>query len=422
MFESVAPVTTVPRTTSPASSLDALGDEIARLAERLSAGAARFLEMLAEFDLRRGWAADGMRSCAQWLSWRCEFAPITAREHVRVARALRDLPKVSSAFARGDLSYSKVRALTRLASSVPDDVLAEWGRCGTAAQLEEVVRNVRLAEADGDPRLQHARRSIRPRFDDDGSLELRARLAPEQGAVWMRAMQKAERLLTDERSVDVPAETLPVEGRENVPAETPSPDDDLMLDDLALPWERRRADAFTLVAESFLRGGLGREEAQPLLIVHVDPEALAGGIGGMSYLQDGPGLPLETLRRLACDAGIVRITEGPSGETVSVGRRTRVVPRRQRRLVRARDRTCRFPGCCARRADVHHIIHWADGGLTALSNLILLCRTHHRLIHERRFSLTLEANGDARFFRPDGRPIVTARDRQRDRQVVPLGA
>ena len=116
----------------------------------------------------------------------------------------------------------------------------------------------------------------------------------------------------------------------------------------------------------------------------------------------------ETARRLACDAATVTMQHGPGREILDVGRRTRTISLALRRALAARDRQCRFPGCQNRRCDAHHMWHWADGGATALDNLVLLCRRHHRAVHEEGFSVTLDARGNVQFARPDGRPLLVA--------------
>ncbi len=116
----------------------------------------------------------------------------------------------------------------------------------------------------------------------------------------------------------------------------------------------------------------------------------------------------ETARRLACDAATVAMQHGPAGEILDVGRRTRTISPALRRALAARDRTCRFPGCQNRRCDAHHVQHWADGGATRLENLVLLCRRHHRVVHEEGFRITLDAAGEVKFLRPDGRPFPAA--------------
>jgi hypothetical protein len=175
--------------------------------------------------------------------------------------------------------------------------------------------------------------------------------------------------------------------------------------------EQKRADALGLVAESALAGGLdpGTRGDRYQVVVHVDAEALpAGSERGESALEDGQHVSAETSRRLACDAAKVVMTHGKDGSVLDVGRRTRTVPPALRRALAHRDRGCRFPGCGLKLCDAHHVEHWADGGATKLDNLVQLCRRHHRAVHEEGFSVELLEGGEARFRRPDGRPIEEA--------------
>jgi hypothetical protein len=137
------------------------------------------------------------------------------------------------------------------------------------------------------------------------------------------------------------------------------------------------------------------------VVVHADAGALAGDSGGCE-LDDGPALAPETARRLSCDASVVRIGQG-RGQPLSVGRKTRTIPPAIRRALQRRDRGCRFPGCDNRRfVDAHHIEHWARGGETAMHNLVLLCRRHHRFVHEGRYSVERLGRDGLRFRNPWG--------------------
>jgi hypothetical protein len=140
--------------------LDRLGDEIAELAAHLDCAIARLLNLIREFDARGGWSS-GFRSCAAWLSWRIGLAPGAAREHVRVARALGTLPRLSQALARGELSYSKVRELTRVATPETEERLLAVGRAGTAEHVERIVRGWRCMDRKAEEReaaRRHANR------------------------------------------------------------------------------------------------------------------------------------------------------------------------------------------------------------------------------------------------------------------------
>jgi Domain of unknown function (DUF222)/HNH endonuclease len=175
--------------------------------------------------------------------------------------------------------------------------------------------------------------------------------------------------------------------------------------------EQRRADALGLVAESALASGLdpGSRGDRYQVVVHVDAEVLAaGGEGGSSWLADGRHVSAETSRRLACDSARVVMRHAADGRVLDVGRRTRAISPGLRRALEHRDAGCRFPGCGRRLCDAHHVEPWADGGATSLANTLLLCRRHHRAVHEEGFSMELAPNGEARFYRPDGRPLQEA--------------
>ena len=175
---------------------------------------------------------------------------------------------------------------------------------------------------------------------------------------------------------------------------------------------QRRADALGLVAESALGADLDRGTAgdRYQVVVHVDESVLEhDDAPGQSALEDGPYVSAETSRRVACDAATVKMRHGSGGQLLDVGRKTRTVSPALRRALTSRDRRCRFPGCTARHCDAHHVHHWAQGGSTRLDNLVLLCRRHHRAVHEDGFGVTLRDDGDVRFSWPDGRPLVAFR-------------
>jgi hypothetical protein len=164
----------------------------------------------------------------------------------------------------------------------------------------------------------------------------------------------------------------------------------------------------TTLAETTLRHGpepLSAAERYQV-VVHVTAERLAGEETGRCELDNGPGLALDTVRRIACDSSLIRITQDGAGNPLDIGRKTRAVPPALRRALQARDGGCRFPGCSHRRfVDAHHIRHWADGGDTSIDNLLTLCRRHHRLVHEGGFGVERTTDGHIRFSRPDGRVI-----------------
>jgi len=365
--------------------LDRLGNEIAELAACIDAATHRLLTLIAEFDRRSGWNDGGCRSCAHWLSWRIGLDLGAAREKVRVARALEGLPRVSEAFRRGEISYSKVRAITRVAKPESEEQLLRVARNGTAAQVERIVRGWRRVDAAeaGQARRQHEGRYLQMHTDEDGMLVIRGRLSPEHGAAFRRAIEAAEDKIFEDDA--------------NVPAETSLP--------------QRRADALGLVAESALSSGLdsGHRGDRYQVVVHVDGSVLADPRSpGQSVLEDGSSVPVETSRRLACDAARVVMQHDGEGNVLDVGRKTRIVPAALRRALEQRDRTCRFPGCSSKWCDSHHVQHWANGGETKLGNLSLLCRFHHSAVHEGGYRIEVRADGELAFYRPNGRLVVDA--------------
>lgn len=373
----------------PPRSLDDLEREICELGAHIEAATCRWLMLVGEFDEREGWGQWGTRSCAHWLSWRCSLAPGAARERVRVARRLRELPLVREAFAAGQLSYCKVRAITRVATPEIEAELVEIARHATGAQLEKLVRGYggALAATLGMAQHAHEQRFLRCSWAEDGSMRIEARLCAEEAALVVAALEAAER---------------------TAPAMEPSYDAD--------PAAARRADALVSVARSSLAAeARDRKGPDPCeVVVHVDAETLAGDeAGGRSELEDGPALAPETVRRLGCDAAVVQMVER-DGRPISAGRRTRTIPKALRRALRSRDRGCCFPGCTHTRfLHAHHIHHWARGGPTTLENLVQLCSYHHRLVHEGGYQVERAGPRAICFRRPDGRRISAGPGRSR---------
>jgi hypothetical protein len=385
---------TVLATPPHATELERLGDEIAELSAHLDAATARLLALIREFDARGGWNT-GFRSCAAWLAWRVGLAPGAAREHVRVARALGTLPRLAQALARGELSYSKVRELTRVATPESEERLLAVARAGTAEHVERIVRGWRRVDRQAEARetaRRHASRALHVHQDEDGMVVLRGRLEPEVGALLIRAVAAAR-------------ETLYPRGRAEAitPPADPSGDPPTMA--------QQQADALALLAETALHHTIhpGAPGERYQVVVHVDAGVLAEPEQpGQSVLEDGARVPAGTSLRLSCDASRTLMRHDEAGRVVEVGARTRTVPPALRRALQYRDRGCRFPGCGVRFAEGHHIRHWAHGGPTTLPNLALLCRRHHRAVHEEGFQVARGPDGTLRFRRPDGQPLPEA--------------
>jgi 5-methylcytosine-specific restriction endonuclease McrA len=368
-------------TTPSAVELDRLGDEIAELSAHLDAATARLLDRIREFDTREGWNC-GFRSCAAWLSWRVGLDPGAARERVRVARALGTLPRLARALTTGELSYAKVRALTRVATPETEERLLAVGRAGTADHVERIVRGWRRADRLAEARetaRHHVSRALHVYQEEDGMVVLRGRLGPEVGALLLRALAAAR-------------ESLYPKGRDDEPPSL----------------VQQQADALALLAETALHHGLtpGAPGERYQVVVHVDAQVLADpDQPGQSVLEDGVRVSAETSQRLACDASRVVMRHDADGRVLEIGVRTRTIPPALRRALHHRDKGCRFPGCGLPRGEGHHVRHWAQGGATTLSNLALLCRRHHRAVHEEGFRVEQHPDGALQFRRPDGRPL-----------------
>ena len=395
-------------------SIDELADEITTLSAHLNAATCRFLLLIGEFDERGGWGEYQCKSCAHWVAWTCAMSEPAAREHVRVARRLRELPHIRAAFAAGELSYSKVRALTRVENIEREADLLELARSSTAAQLDRIVRAYRGVALTAAQRAYEAR-YLDVSYDDDGTVVLRGRLPAEEGALVIKAIELArERHATATAGVGpgAPAEAATGgPGRLGAPAEAGDAHDPPVPVEHAVEaptFGARRADALVAIAEQALEheaAGTRTGGDRFQVTVHLDVDALRGGDSGRARVEDAAPLALETARRLCCDAALVGIVER-EGETLSVGRKTRSIPPALRRALRSRDGGCRFPGCTHRRwLDAHHIQHWADGGETSLDNLVELCRHHHRLLHEGGFSVGRRRGGELVFRRADGRRL-----------------
>ena len=364
--------------------IDDLETEIKTLAAHRYAADCRWLLLVGEFDRRKAYERWECRSTSHWLNWHCGVSFQAARDHVRIARALASLPLITEAFGAGRLSYSKVRAITRVATPATEAQLLEWAPHATAAQIERIVAG-RRAVARREAQEAEAASHVSWLFDDDGTLVIRGRLTPEDGAAFVAAMTRAKEVLArNGASAEAPTE-----------AERP---------------KVTNAEAFAFIIETFLGADttapLSRHE-RTLVMVHANADLSEG------HLHDGPNLSTETLRRIACDAPACLLAKG--SERLDLGRTARQPTRAQKRALMARDGGCRFPGCVERRyVDAHHVQHWSDGGPTDLDNLVLLCWRHHHALHEGGWSMAFEADAIT-VWRPDGSLLAT------EALVVPEG-
>jgi len=372
--------------------VDELEREIASLSAHLDAATHRLLECIRQFDESGGWFEQGAISCAHWLAWRVGLDPATAREKVRVARALAKLPAIDGALRVGKLSYAKVRALTRVATPVNEAQLLELALYATGAQLERMCRGYRTAlAADETPSPEE--RSVRQRLLPGGMVRLEMTLLPDEADLVLRAIDRAREVHHDSKASesDPSAETQKCDGKHaDVSAESTWPS---------------RPDGAVALAESFLAGhsttGNGGERFQVML--HLEQDVLGPDGAFSATLDDGTRVSPETLRRVACDCGLVVASQG---EELNIGRRARTIPPAIRRALMLRDRGCSFPGCTHRRfLHGHHIQHWLHGGETSVQNLASLCTAHHHLVHEGGWSIERTAEGELKFTLPTGKPL-----------------
>ena len=366
-------------------SIDDLDCAIVNLATRINTASHDLLVLIRRFDERAGWLRWGFDNCADWLHWRCDLSLSAAREKVRVAHALKTLPAVAMAFARGELSYSKVRALTRVADGHNEDELLAFALHTTASRVEERCRELRcgtVASTD-DAIRAHGRRALTVRRD------------PVRGTVTITVELPLETAELIDKALDRARDAMVSIGPEFAEKS----------------WAAQRADALVAMAKSYLSGSGDASAGTPdqyQVTVHVDQASLAEGKGRS-------GLPIESVRRLACDAERIVIVEDENGQPLSVGRKTRIVPTAIRRALWARDKSCRFPGCQHKRfVDAHHVEHWSAGGETSLANLMLLCTAHHRLVHEDGFRIEKDYRDRWFFRRPDGRAVPACGYRAED--------
>ena len=415
--------------------IDELADAIAVCAARIDAATHQLLAYIREFDLARGWAAQGAQSCAHWLSWRIGCGLGAAMEKVRAARALGDLPRIDAALKAGELSYCKVRAMTRVATAENEDLLLEQARSSTGAQLEKVCSGLRRAQRIIGQDNKHAppERYVRKRHTQEGMVHIEMVLHPDEAELVWQALQlckqqlraagksspsegddgnKRADLSAESESADLSAESesagLSAEsGTADLSAESGTAD---------LSAERSTpaptlADAVVALAEHRLASA-EQCKARPggerrLLMIHLREDQLQGSF--RAELHDGTPLSAETLQRCACDSGIVAVKTDENGKVLDIGRKTRTPSPALMRALRTRHRKCAWPGCtCEAYLEAHHLEHWAQGGETSLLNTTLLCWFHHHEVHEGGLRIERGKDGTMVCFDSSGRRIEPA--------------
>jgi Domain of unknown function (DUF222)/HNH endonuclease len=360
-------------------SIDELDHAIVSCAARINAATYELMVLIRQFDERAGFVQWGLDNCAEWLAWRCDLSMNTAKEKLRVAHALKPLPAISAAFSSGELSYTKVRELTRVAHRNNEKDLLDLALRMTATHVAQRCRELRMGdEASIDAAARaFANRSLSVRRDPHrGIMVVTVELPMESGELLEKALDKAR----DDEVLEIP------DLADQVPLGYTS-------------WSTRQADAFLNMVTGFLSGTENEKQSNDnyLVTIHVDQSALQGKEGRSA-------LPIETVKRICCDSHAVVLTETEKGEPLSIGRKSRIIPKGIERAVRARDNNCcKFPGCHNRRfLQCHHVEHWSNNGETSVENLMLLCTKHHTLLHEGGFRIEKDFQGDWYFIRPDG--------------------
>lgn len=438
---------------------DQLLGDLCRGAAELAASTCRWLTLLGEVVVRGLWAVDGARTPGVWLSFRLGIGPSTAREHVRVALALRELPLVHERFSTGTLSYSKVRAITRVAETTTQELLLRWADAVTAAELESIVADTRRLHRASMLPADDDRLGLRRRWRDDGLLEVTIVLDPADGIAFE---QRIDRLVDVADAAGDAAATRDADDRDDdrepghdgrhastsggraplpvraaaaitgavadavaaAPADTSGVGRHLAVVELAA------ADVVAAMTDAAPGDGdgdsPGRPSAHPDLggepVAEAptrgtsDADAIAPATGspsasaGAALVGSGRGrgrrraVPLRQIRRLLCGAAI-DVLIAAIDRPVDLGRTRRYPDARLRRLVLARDGRCRAPGCAATRwLHLHHVVPWEAEGPTDLDNLVALCGFHHRLVHAHRWVLRPNGSGRWTFHRTGDSP------------------
>lgn len=412
----------------------ALVAELGAQASRVAAATCRYLQLVAELVIRGVWADHGARTPAQWLSFEAGVGASTAGDHVRVGLRLRELDRVRAAFEARTISYTKVRAITRVAVPEVEELLLRWCALATGAEVERIVRAFRRSCA-GEGSVPDGRRGLRTRFNGDGTTTVSITLLDEEAAELVAC---AERLVHLESDANGPTGASSAEdGAVAIePAEASSAEDSVVADgpdglssaeDGDGPLWHHQRTAGARLADAIMHAlttavdaggvdttGLDRHT----LILQTAATALAHGETNEPDLQvpvtDPRGqvrtMSARVLRRIACEASRVMAVTRGDGTPLDLARRSRDPSVGQRRALLLRDRSCRFPGCgSTRHLHAHHVQFWSGEGPTNLANLVTLCGFHHRFVHDHDWRVEPAAAGTFRFGPPQGAALPTAR-------------
>jgi hypothetical protein len=363
-----------PRPDTVSRRTDVLVASVAQHHRAVSAHQRRLLSAVAELDRRKAWRIDGATTMVAWLVQRCSVTATTAREWVTAAETLESLPKISEALAQGKLSFDQVKPLVQVAKPDTDARLAEEATKWSAKQVRELAVAA-LRQTDDQAAGNYARRFLR--FDD--------------------RRRSFSGCLPEDHYARVKGTLIARAGRQPKGSTT---------------FDQRMADALVAACASGTAGIKdGVAPKRTTVVVHADLAYLAGGdgegngagAGGAELDVLGPLSP-EVARRLACDAKIILSADNEKGHSIQQGVASRNPTSAQRIEIRRRDKGCRFPGCTYTEfTDVHHVVHWLNGGPTAIPNLVTLCDQHHRAVHELGWKMSGDANVSLSFRSPTGR-------------------
>jgi Domain of unknown function (DUF222)/HNH endonuclease len=352
-----------PRPDTVSRRTEALVASVAQHHRAISAHQSQLLAAVAELDRRKAWRIDGATTMVSWLVQRCSVTAHTAREWVTAGEKLEALPKIAASLSQGKLSFDQIKPLVQVAKPDTDATLAEAATKWSAKQVRELAIAANR-QTDGQAASNYSRRFLR--FDDHrrtftGCLP-EDHYARVKGALIARATRRPKNTAT---------------------------------------FEQRMADAFVELCRTTTPGGATSKRTT--VVVHADLTYLAGGHGAAELDVLGPLSP-EVARRLACDAKIILSGDNEKGHSIQQGTASRDPNSSQRLEIRRRDKGCRFPGCTYTEfTDVHHVVHWVNGGPTAIPNLVTLCDAHHRAVHELGWKMSGDANVLLSFRSPTGR-------------------
>jgi hypothetical protein len=398
-------------------SVDELGRSIVDLSGRLAAGTCRWLLLVADFDARQGYLSFGLASTAQWLSHACGIAHRTAVDHVRVARSLRQHPQLAEEMGAGRLSFSQVRAISRIAGPDEDGLvedLIEAARHATVAQLEFVVRGLRTV--DHNENATDPGEYLKQSWTADSRWQLSARMDPERGAFVAAAIDAiAQR---DGVNATEALFRLAEIGLAEL-ADTQNPPHELRGHERAavvIHLEAARVPARSAERDpdgAPLPRSAERDAEQVSISSPSRPYARVAG---------GPGLPDRVVLRLLCEGRIRTVVHDSAANVLDVGRSHRLVTDRQYRALLLRQHGhCAHPGCPnTKNLHAHHRIHWIHGGRTDLDNLVLLCERHHVAHHAGEFEILTDGAGRFRFVSSDGRNLSAPPRRSANADTRPL--